>query len=52
VKTLGVQPQLIRGRGGVFEVSLGDDLVFSKKKLGRFPQPGEVEKDLALRLAG
>ncbi len=28
--------------GGVFEVRLDGDLVFSKKALGRHPQPGEV----------
>jgi selT/selW/selH-like putative selenoprotein len=26
----------------VFEVTVGDDLVFSKKATGRFPEPGEV----------
>ena len=28
--------------GGVFEVSLDDTLLFSKKKLGRHAQPGEI----------
>jgi selenoprotein W-related protein len=28
--------------GGVFEVAFGDALLFSKKKLGRHAQPGEV----------
>jgi len=37
---------LIKSRGGVFEVTVGNDLVFSKKKEGRFPQPGEVETQL------
>jgi hypothetical protein len=35
----------------VFEVTHGNDLIFSKKKLGRFPQPGEVEGELQKRLA-
>jgi hypothetical protein len=30
---------------------MGNDLIFSKKKLGRFPQPGEVEKVLEQRLS-
>ena len=47
----GVAPKLIRGGGGVFEVTVGNDLIFSKKKLGRFPQPGEVEDELQKRLA-
>lgn len=28
---------------------MGNDLIFSKKKLGRFPQPGEVERELEAR---
>lgn len=28
---------------------MGNDLIFSKKKLGRFPQPGEVEEALEQR---
>ena len=29
--------------GGVFEVFLNGNLIFSKKQEGRFPEPGEVE---------
>ena len=28
--------------GGVFEISLGDQRIFSKKAQGRFPEEGEV----------
>ena len=42
-RQFGVKPTLIRSHGGVFEVTVGYDLIFSKKKLGRFPEPGEVE---------
>jgi hypothetical protein len=35
----------------VFDVKLGDQVVFSKKQTGRFPEPGEVEAALAPRLA-
>ena len=45
-----MKPELIRGRGGVFEVVVGNDLVFSKKEEKRFPEPGEVEEALAERL--
>lgn len=38
--------RLIPSSGGVFEVRSGEDLLFSKRKLGRFPEPGEVEKKL------
>jgi selenoprotein W-related protein len=47
---LGLEAELIRGSGGVFEVRLDDELVFSKKALRRFPEPGEVEGILAARL--
>jgi hypothetical protein len=33
-------------------VTVDNDLIFSKKKLGRFPSPGEVEKQLEERMAG
>ena len=33
---------LVASGGGVFEVSRDGDLVFSKRSLGRFPEPGEV----------
>ncbi len=33
---------MVRSSGGVFDVSLDGDLVFSKKALGRHAKPGEV----------
>lgn len=36
--------ELIPSSGGVFEVTVDGSLVFSKKQLGRFPEPKEVEK--------
>jgi selenoprotein W-related protein len=39
--------ELIKGSGGVFEVRRGDELIFSKRQLGRFPEPGEIEGKLA-----
>jgi predicted Rdx family selenoprotein len=48
---LGLSPTLVRSHGGVFEVTFGEDLVFSKRGLGRFPEPGEVEGELQKRLA-
>jgi len=29
---------------------MDNDLLFSKKKLGRFPQPGEVEREIEQRV--
>lgn len=42
--------QLVPSSGGVFEVSLGDELIFSKKKLGRFPENSEIDDALEQRL--
>jgi len=46
---LGIRPQLIKGGGGIFDVKLDGDLIFSKKQAGRFPAPGEVEGAIAAR---
>lgn len=39
----------MRSSGGVFEVTAGNEVLFSKKKTGRFPMPGEVEELLSAR---
>lgn len=39
-----VNIELISSGGGVFEVTLDNNLIFSKKALERFPEEGEVEK--------
>lgn len=39
---LDIEAELIGGGGGVFDVRAGDQLVFSKGKVGRFPEPDEV----------
>ena len=55
-KRFGVDTTLVKKSGGVFEVSLrtdeGEELLFSKKQLGRFPNTGEVEGKLQARLQG
>ena len=35
--------ELISSGGGVFEVTLEDKLIFSKKSLGRFPEHSEID---------
>jgi selenoprotein W-related protein len=45
-----LQPTLIKSRGGVFEVTLDGELLFSKKKAGRFPESGEIARSLASRV--
>jgi selenoprotein W-related protein len=37
-----VDLKMIPSSGGVFEVTVDDRLVFSKKALGRHAEPGEV----------
>ena len=41
-KAHGVDSKLIAGSGGVFEVTVDGKLIFSKKEVGRFPEPGEI----------
>jgi len=38
----GVSAELVASGGGVFEVTVDGQRVFSKKALGRFPDDGEV----------
>ncbi|MCB9915283.1 MAG: SelT/SelW/SelH family protein [Planctomycetes bacterium] len=44
-----VRCELVRGSGGVFEVSRDGELVFSKRQLGRFPAYQEIPVLLGLR---
>ena len=39
----GADVELVKSGGGVFEVTVDDRLVFSKKALGRFPERGELQ---------
>ena len=53
----GIESTLEKKSGGIFEVTLrtgggSDELLFSKKALGRFPHSGEVEGKLQERLGG
>jgi selenoprotein W-related protein len=38
----GVEVEMIPSGGGVFEVTVEGELVHSKKKMGRFPEPREI----------
>jgi selenoprotein W-related protein len=42
---------LIPGTGGVFEVRVGNDLLWSRKERGRFPEAKEVKQLLRNRIA-
>ena len=37
-----MESELVEKSGGIFEVYLNNELVFSKNELGRFPNEGEV----------
>jgi predicted Rdx family selenoprotein len=39
---LGVEVVLVKGSGGVFDVVADGVVVFSKSRVGRFPEAGEV----------
>jgi selT/selW/selH-like putative selenoprotein len=47
---MGLQAELIKGSGGVFEITLDGAPVFSKKREHRFPEPGEVARLLMERV--
>ncbi len=34
--------ELVEGSGGVFEITVDGEKIFSKKNEGRFPDPGEI----------
>jgi selenoprotein W-related protein len=37
-----LESKLTQGSGGVFEVVLDGKVLFSKKQVGRFPEPSEI----------
>ena len=41
-RSRGLDATLIKGSGGVFEVVLDGQSIFSKKQQGRFPEPAEI----------
>ncbi|MBI5199418.1 MAG: hypothetical protein HZA09_05310 [Nitrospirae bacterium] len=43
-KEFGVDVELIEGSNGVFDVTVDGKLIFSKDKLYRFPDEGEITK--------
>jgi selT/selW/selH-like putative selenoprotein len=44
---VGVEPKLVVGAKGAFEVIADGKLLFSKLKLDRFPEPEEVLSQLS-----
>ena len=44
---MGVEPELLQGGGGDFDVVVDGTLVFSKKRVGRFPEHEEILAQLS-----
>jgi predicted Rdx family selenoprotein len=42
MRKTGVEPTLIRGGGGIFDVVKDGEMLFSKHAEGRFPEDDEV----------
>jgi selenoprotein W-related protein len=49
MQEMGVESTMTPGGGGVFDVVVDGKTVFSKKAIGRFPEPGEVVSMLQKR---
>ncbi len=43
---------MIEGSGGVFDVAVDGSVVFSKKRVGRHAEPGEVLAAVRRQIAG
>ena len=44
LKKYGIESELVSGNKGDFEVAVDGKKIFSKQKLSRFPEPGEISK--------
>jgi selenoprotein W-related protein len=42
--------EVVPGTGGVFDVDVDGERVFTKKMLGRYPEPGDVVPLVAARI--
>lgn len=40
----GVEPRLVEGGGGIFDVKVDGKLIYSKHQTGQFPEDAEVIK--------
>ena len=48
IEASGAGPvELVAGSGGIFDVVIDGELVYSKAETGRFPQDGELRRLLA-----
>lgn len=49
---MGIEPELIPGGGGIFDIEVEQDLVYSKFKTGTFPDEDQLVSDLASTYGG
>ena len=47
---LGLETELVKGSGGIYDVEVDGDLLFSKHEMGRYPENDEVVAELKRRL--
>ena len=45
-KELGIESKLVRGSGGIFDVTVDNKRISSKKEEGRFPSEKEIVDQL------
>ena len=45
----GIESELVKGAGGVFDVDVDGETLFSKHELGRYPEDDEVVAELKRR---
>jgi len=43
----GIEVELVRSSGGVFEVTIEGDLIYSKKQTGEFPDEMKIVKQVS-----
>jgi len=48
-KKLQIEPNLLQGERGIFDVSVDGKLIFSKHQENRFPEHQEILKSLGLQ---
>ena len=46
-RKFGIDTELIKGGGGIFDVKVDGDLIYSKHDTGRFPEHDEILERIA-----
>ena len=47
---LGIEAELHEGAGGIYDVAVDGERIFSKREAGRYPEDGEILDALKQRL--